>query len=425
MELKKLADSKLKKHVGAIHVTGRLSLLQRKLSNVLLVNAYDNLLRQDEHSVRLSELAEVSGFDSNDQDILKKALKRLAETVIEWNVLDEDGREEWGVCSILSRAIIKGGRCRYAYDSELRKKLYNPEIYATLNLEIQKNFVKGHSLTLYENCARFKKVGTTGWIALETFKKLMGVEDSTQYKVFKSLNQKVIKPAVKEINNLSDLTVGVEYQKEKRRVVAVRFSVIDRVQKILPLEMSGGIYNQKLLNRLQIDFGFAEKQAKEALVNHDDEYIIQILEHVENEIRKDRVRNIPAFTKKALEKDFRPVKTRFDKEQEEAQKKRQKMAKEEAVRQAQEEQESDLKRSFDCEARKAALEVYRNLPEHGQQEIFKTILLQTTSFIEKEQIEKNKEQAFGFQNRLRGLMDGKLPIELQTFDVWKKIRGHK
>ncbi|MFN7052696.1 MAG: replication initiation protein, partial [Gemmobacter sp.] len=36
----------VKKNVAAIHVSGKLTLLQRKLSNVLRLNAYDTLLTQ-------------------------------------------------------------------------------------------------------------------------------------------------------------------------------------------------------------------------------------------------------------------------------------------------------------------------------------------------------------------------------------------
>ena len=39
-----LRRSAVKKNVAAIHVSGKLTLLQRKLSNVLLLNAYDDLL---------------------------------------------------------------------------------------------------------------------------------------------------------------------------------------------------------------------------------------------------------------------------------------------------------------------------------------------------------------------------------------------
>ena len=41
----------VKKHVAAIHVSGKLTLLQRKLSNVLLLNAYDTLTSQGKHSI--------------------------------------------------------------------------------------------------------------------------------------------------------------------------------------------------------------------------------------------------------------------------------------------------------------------------------------------------------------------------------------
>ena len=44
----------LKKHVSAIHIGAKLSLLQRKLVNALLYNAYDELLTAREHSISAS-----------------------------------------------------------------------------------------------------------------------------------------------------------------------------------------------------------------------------------------------------------------------------------------------------------------------------------------------------------------------------------
>ena len=58
-------DRNLKKHVAAIHTDGQLSLLQRKLSNVLLVNAYDSLLTQAEHEIDEKTLCVMLGYDSN------------------------------------------------------------------------------------------------------------------------------------------------------------------------------------------------------------------------------------------------------------------------------------------------------------------------------------------------------------------------
>ena len=84
----------VKKHVGAVHINNRLTLLQRKLANVLLLNAYDNLLTWEVHSIRLTTLCDMVGFESNDYRTLKEALQALASTVLEWNILDDHGERE-------------------------------------------------------------------------------------------------------------------------------------------------------------------------------------------------------------------------------------------------------------------------------------------------------------------------------------------
>ncbi|MEM5398387.1 hypothetical protein, partial [Staphylococcus gallinarum] len=43
--------SELKKHVATVHVSGELSLLERKIVNVLLLNAYDELLTKKRHTL--------------------------------------------------------------------------------------------------------------------------------------------------------------------------------------------------------------------------------------------------------------------------------------------------------------------------------------------------------------------------------------
>ena len=84
-----LTDQNLKKHIAAIHISNRLTLTQRKASNVLLYNAYDSLLTARVHRIRVKDLAEAIGFNTHNLDPLKEALKTLARTVLEWNILDE------------------------------------------------------------------------------------------------------------------------------------------------------------------------------------------------------------------------------------------------------------------------------------------------------------------------------------------------
>ena len=87
-------------------------------------------------------------------------------------------------------------------------KLYNPRIYTKLNLRLQNRFTSRYALILWEVCFDYfdtdRDQGETPFIPLETFKSLMGLEE-TDYPVFKVLNQSVIKPAIKEINALTGL----------------------------------------------------------------------------------------------------------------------------------------------------------------------------------------------------------------------------
>ncbi len=208
-----LTDQDLKKHIAAIHIENRLSLLERKMANVLLLNAYPNLLTQETHRIRIKDLASMLGFASNDRGCLKESLVNLMSTVLSWNLLDAKGNEiVWRARPMIMSADLERGWCIYAYHPDLRLKLFNPEIYARINLSIQKKFTSGYALALYENCARFRKVGSTGWLPLELFRKLLGVEDNAYYGDFRRLNSKVIKPAVQQVNKTSDSAFGSRNQ---------------------------------------------------------------------------------------------------------------------------------------------------------------------------------------------------------------------
>ncbi|MEE9363076.1 MAG: hypothetical protein V3U92_10815 [Cellulophaga sp.] len=65
-----LIDKELKKQVGAIRVSNPVGLLARKIWNVLLVNAYDDLLKENEFTISKNTLAEAIGFNSNDTKAL-------------------------------------------------------------------------------------------------------------------------------------------------------------------------------------------------------------------------------------------------------------------------------------------------------------------------------------------------------------------
>lgn len=258
----------VKKHVAAIHVSGKLSLLQRKLSNVLLLNAYDSLREAGRFQIDARTLCMLAGYNSNDFDTLKESLRGLAETVAEWDMLDEAGQQEWGVSSLLSYAKLKGGVCEYAYSPALAEKLADPKVFALINLNIQRRFTSGHALALYENCYRFHRTGSTGWWPLETFRRLMGVDDSAYYQTYKHLNAKIIKPAVAEVNRTSNIVVTPEVRKRGRAVTDIRFLIKPNPQlAILDIDDGEGLRRTPVYAQLR-GLGIGDRLARQWLTEH-------------------------------------------------------------------------------------------------------------------------------------------------------------
>ena len=83
-------------------------------------------------------------------------------------------------------------------------------------------------MILWEVCFDYfnttRNQGETPFIPLETFRVLMGLEKD-EYPVFKVLNRDVIKPAIKEVNALTDYFIEVEQKRIGRRIAELKFRI--------------------------------------------------------------------------------------------------------------------------------------------------------------------------------------------------------
>ena len=310
-----VTHEQLKKHVAAIHTSGELSLLERKTANVLLLNAYDALLTRREHTLPVKHLCAMLGWDdSNNTERLQEALNKLASTAIEFNMM-EDGKYVWRVMAMISYGEIKEGTCTYSYAEYLAKRLYDPEIYATINIGVQRCFEGSYALTLYENCIRYKAVGSTGWWELSMFRRIMGA-DATLYDDFYRLNERVIKPSIKEINSVSDIQLVPEFRKQGRKVSAIRFLITENPQQMLLKpeiqDDHADIRESKLFKRL-LEHGIGERLAI-LWILQDEARAGQVVEYVEAKARKKLVKGSTAgYIRTLYESDAVVGQSLFDK----------------------------------------------------------------------------------------------------------------
>ena len=223
----------------AIQIQGKMTHLQRRAWNILLANAYNELPDKEIHSVSVAELAAKLGYDSNDLDYLKETLRALRNFEVQWNLLRKDKKQEWGVAGLLAEARIVDGICYYEYSPSMRQRLHNPRIYTKLNLHLQNEFKGQYALILWEVCFDYfdtdRSQGETPFIPLETLRELLGIEKD-EYPLFPELNRTVLKPALNEINALTNYHVEVEQKRIGRKVAELKFRITSVKQ--LPIQES-------------------------------------------------------------------------------------------------------------------------------------------------------------------------------------------
>jgi plasmid replication initiation protein len=312
------ADIFLKKHVGLIHCENKLTLIQRKICNILLFNALDKINDQETHEISLQKLCSLVGYNSNDTKLIKDSIKSLISTVMEWNLLEdskflnEDDYPEdaitWNASSLLAGASIKGGLIRYSYSPQMKSVLSSLDIYGRINLFVQAKFNSTYSLVLYENCVRFKTIHQTSWMPLDLFRSLMGVPVD-KYPAFKEFKRNVLNVAVKEVNQKSDIYIEPQFRKAGRSVSAIQFLITENssyqpsFKKLHKVEVSPPTAQQKstVLEILVSEFSLSEKQANQTLSAYTNDYIIEKINLVK---AKKNIEHLGAYLLSALKKDY-------------------------------------------------------------------------------------------------------------------------
>ena len=231
----------LLKHVNAVAlmpVRGgrRISKLGRTLFNVLLHRSQEEGERET-YEARLHELVSDSVYASKDTGPLKKTLKELMTTTVEWQSSTRGEIESWEACNLLSGVgITKDKRTgavmvQWRFDSKVRSQLLSPDRYARLSIEALTQLSGHASMALYEICARYvdnrgHKTARQHW---RWWKPVLtgyaGDDSNSEYRFFK---RDVLHKAIAEINARTNIEVRgpIEYKERDNKTVAeIQFEV--------------------------------------------------------------------------------------------------------------------------------------------------------------------------------------------------------
>lgn len=320
------SSAELRKAVEAIAIqpkSGKITLLTRKLFNVLLAVAQQADESGDTYRALLSDIVANSAFDSNDTALVKEHLRRMVSVQVEWSqgTSSQKPGRKWGISTLIADAeILEDPATRrvwveFSFAPKIKKKLLDPVQYARLSLQFQSQLRSSAGLALYEICVRYltnpshlTMRETWEWwrpILSGTPDTEAGDEAKREYKYFK---RDYLRPAIAEVNAVTNIFVELIEHREGRRVAEIQFRVTERKQPMLALDDHPNVFDSTLVDRM-VKIGIPLKEAQSLYADSEENRIRAALQLTEQRMRSTTlppVRSAAALFKDALKKGYAP-----------------------------------------------------------------------------------------------------------------------
>jgi plasmid replication initiation protein len=175
---------------------------------------------QKEITLTASEFSELMGIDIKNAH---RELYKAADALFKSSIILHEGDEEIELHWIQEKAKkMKGeGAVRIIWsDRILRYICQLKSRFTSYKLRNIASLQSGHSIRLYELLMKFNATGERV-IYLNDFKSALGISD--KYPEYKDLAKRVIKPAIEELNQRSDLVIKFDTIKKGRNIAALVF----------------------------------------------------------------------------------------------------------------------------------------------------------------------------------------------------------
>lgn len=201
-----------------IHEMTPLTLNDRRVFNCLIANAWESIGEDKEHVISKTALKGAHKGNARIED----TILRLMTTCIEVDC-KVDGEAGWKRTQLLGEnksTKNNQGLLYYNFSKTLRDIISNSNIWAKVEQKVMFAFTSKYSLTLYEVVQKRRnlKYKTHDRFTIEEFRKILGVPEG-KLKLFGDLNKYALKPAIKEVNALTDMDVKIIPIKRVRSVI--------------------------------------------------------------------------------------------------------------------------------------------------------------------------------------------------------------
>ena len=206
-----------------------LTLQDRRIYNLLILNAWDSITEPKEHRIHKRELRGTHHTSERVGDSLLRLMGAVAQLRIERDAGEGDGPETFTrrvqLLAGTEELAQSNGIVFYSFPAAVRGIIRESSQYARLQKQVMFAFSSKYALALYEMVQKRGnlKFKTNEEFPVDRFRSLLGVEPG-KLGEFKSFKQRAIDPAVLEVNGLGEFGCKVEPVYSGRKVTAVRLS---------------------------------------------------------------------------------------------------------------------------------------------------------------------------------------------------------
>ena len=157
-----------------------------------------------------------------------KALKTAVNNLFERQFSFKEETKK-GIGVVRSRWV---SRIKYIDDSAILEITFAPDVVPLIT-RLEKHFTSyqiqqvtqltgKYAIRLYELLIAWREVGKVPQIELSEFRAKLGVEED-EYKAMNHFKSRVLEPSIKQINDLTDITVSYEQHKKGRTITGFSF----------------------------------------------------------------------------------------------------------------------------------------------------------------------------------------------------------
>ena len=200
-----------------------LTLQDRRIYNLLILNAWESIGEAKEHRIHKRDLRGSHHTSERVRDSLLRLMTAVAEIEIERD--GETFTRRVQLLGMTEESSQSEGLLYYNFPAAVRAIIRSSTQYARLQKQIMFAFGSKYALALYEMVQKRVnlKFKTSEEFTVERFRGLLGVEPG-KLSQFKSFNQRALQPALVELNGLAEFGCKVEPVYKGRKVTGIRLS---------------------------------------------------------------------------------------------------------------------------------------------------------------------------------------------------------